>query len=47
MPMFLLLPWLLQRNWSFPAAMGAAVVLTVICFWGLGLGLRRFGIGLW
>jgi uncharacterized membrane protein (GlpM family) len=47
MPMFLLLPWLLQRGWGFPAAMGASMVLTVICFGVLGLGVRRFGIELW
>jgi uncharacterized membrane protein (GlpM family) len=47
MPMFLLLPWLLQKNWSFPAAMGASVLLTVICFGVLGLTVRRFGIELW
>lgn len=47
MPMFLLLPWLLQKNWGFLAAMGASVVLTVVCFGLLGLGVRRFGIELW
>lgn len=47
MPMFLLLPWLLQRGWGFPLAMGASVILTVLCFGVLGLGIRRFGIELW
>jgi len=47
MPMFLLLPWLLQRGWTFPLALLAGILLTFFCFGMLGLALRRFGILLW
>lgn len=46
LPMFLLLAWLLQKGWGFPAALGAGVALTVILFYFWGLVLRRWGISL-
>lgn len=45
LPMFLLFPWLLAR-WGFWPALGACVVVTVICFSAFALVLRRFGIHL-
>ncbi len=47
MPMFLLIPWLLNRNWSFWAALGLGIVLTFVCFVALGFILRSFKIELW
>ena len=47
LPMFLLIPWLLQRNWGFWAALGLGVVLTFACFGTLGLVLRKFDVNLW
>lgn len=45
LPMFLLFPWLLAR-WGFWPALGACVLVTVICFGAFALVLRRFGIHL-
>ena len=47
MPMFLLIPWILRRGWSFYLALGAGAVLTLLCFGLLGLTLKRFGVELW
>lgn len=45
LPMFLAFPWLLPRL-GFWATMGSCVVLTVACFGGFALLMRRFGIDL-
>lgn len=45
LPMFLMFPWLLAR-WGFWPALGASVVVTVICFGVFALVLRRVGIHL-
>ncbi len=47
LPMFLLIPWLLRRDWNFWLALGLGALLTLVCFGGLGLLLRRFEIALW
>ncbi|MGD9583540.1 MAG: DUF3147 family protein [Lysobacterales bacterium] len=46
LPMFLLFPALLPRIGFWPSLL-AGVVLTVVCFAGFALVLRRFGIVLW
>ena len=43
LPMFLVFPWLLPRL-GFWLTLLASAVLTVACFLGLALVLRRFGI---
>ncbi|GAB3314683.1 DUF3147 family protein [Haliea atlantica] len=43
LPMFLLLPLLLERL-GFWGALLAAVVVTLLCFWLFSLLMRRFGI---
>lgn len=45
LPMFLLFP-LLQRTAGFWAALGASALVTVLCFLGLALLGRRFGLEL-
>lgn len=45
LPMFLAFPALLPRLGFWPTLM-ACMVLTVFCFWGFALLLRRFGIEL-
>jgi hypothetical protein len=44
-PMFLLIPWMLRRDWPFPAALAAGCALTILLYaltlWvGPRLGLR-------
>ncbi len=46
LPMFALFPMLLAR-FGFWGALGASVVITLVCLAALGLVLRRFGIALW
>ena len=43
LPMFLVFPWLLPRL-GFWLTLLASAVLTVVCFLGLALALRRFAI---
>lgn len=45
LPMFLLFPWLLPRLGFWPALL-ACVGITVVCFGGFALVVRRFGIEL-
>lgn len=45
LPMFLAFPWLLPRLGFWPT-LAACVVLTVACFAGFALLVRRFGIEL-
>jgi len=47
MPMFLMIPWLLRKEWNFWLVLGLGAVLTLLCFGGLGLILKRFEIHLW
>jgi hypothetical protein len=46
LPMFLAFPWLLARLGFWPA-LAVCVLLTMACFAGFALLLRRFGIALW
>ena len=46
LPMFLLLPWLLQRL-SFWPALALGMALTVLVFVPYALLLRRWGLDLW
>jgi hypothetical protein len=43
LPMFLVFPWLLPRL-GFWLTLLASALLTVACFFGLALALRRFGV---
>jgi F0F1-type ATP synthase assembly protein I len=45
LPMFLLFPWLLPRIGFWPS-LGVSAIFTLLCFGGLALALRRFGIEL-
>tara|TARA_R110002096_G_scaffold4501_32_gene21272 strand:- start:4471 stop:4821 length:351 start_codon:yes stop_codon:yes gene_type:complete len=47
LPMFLLIPWLLQKQFGFWLSLGLGIVLTFLCFGILGLVLQRFKIPLW
>lgn len=46
LPMFLLMPWMLRKGWGFYSSLGAACVLTVLCFWLTVVLLKPFGIRL-
>lgn len=46
LPMFLAFPWLLGRL-GFLGAMGASVVLTVVCFAVFAAVVKKAGIQLW
>ncbi|TVR01050.1 MAG: DUF3147 family protein [Deltaproteobacteria bacterium] len=44
LPMFLLIPWLVQRGHGVGVAVGAGLVLTVVLFAVTALVARRFGV---
>ncbi|MEM6910819.1 MAG: DUF3147 family protein [Verrucomicrobiota bacterium] len=46
LPMFLLLPWMLNKGIPFLVTLAAACVLTFACFGGLALIGKRFGLEL-
>lgn len=46
LPMFLAFPWLLTRI-GFWSTLLASVVITLVCFVGFALFVKRFGIELW
>jgi hypothetical protein len=46
MPMFLLMPWMLHRGVSFWPTLLAGATLTVACFAGAALILKRWDISL-
>ena len=46
LPMFLLMPWLLNRGTGFWPALGWCVLLTVVAFAAAAVVLKRFGIDL-
>jgi len=46
LPMFLLMPFLLNRGVGFWTALALAAGLTIVCFAAAAYGLRRFGIEL-
>lgn len=47
LPMFLLIPWLLNRGWNFWVTLGMGALLTFLCFGVAGVILKRFEIHLW
>lgn len=45
LPMFLLLPWLIEKqDWKFYPSLGASVALTVGLYFSASALLRRYGI---
>ena len=46
LPMFLWIPWSLQRGWSLGLTMAGAVLLTFLCFGLTALVGRQFGVQL-
>jgi hypothetical protein len=46
LPMFLVLPWMLRKGWSFGWALTANCLLTVALFWILVFVLRKAGMKL-
>jgi F0F1-type ATP synthase assembly protein I len=45
LPMFLLLPWLMERQrWSFAASLTASLALTVVLYFATAAVLKRHGI---
>jgi len=46
LPMFLVLPWLMQRGWGFHLALVACILLTGALYFGMTKGLAKYGITL-
>lgn len=46
LPMFLLIPWMMNRGVSFWPSLLTGCVLTIACFAIAAVVLKRFGIGL-
>jgi len=46
LPMFLLLPWMLRRGHNFWLTLLASAGLTIVCFFGTAVVMKRFGIEL-
>ena len=46
LPMFLLLPWMLNRGSGFWTALGASAALTLVCFALTAVLMKRFGVEL-
>ena len=46
LPMFLLMPWMLNRGIHFWVSLGASILLTVICFVITAYIMKRFGVAL-
>lgn len=46
LPMFLILPWMLRNGWGFGVSMATNCAITVILFWMMVAGLKRFGMDL-
>lgn len=44
LPMFLVLPWLLERGWAFYAALGGSIGVLLVCYVVAVPILARFGI---
>ena len=44
LPMFLLLPWLLEKQrWSFPASLATCLTVTAVFYFGSTALLKRYG----
>ena len=46
LPMFLLMPWMIRKGISFPAALSAGIVLTGILYFIMTKALAKFGMNL-
>ncbi|MEZ5275543.1 MAG: DUF3147 family protein [Opitutaceae bacterium] len=46
LPMFLLMPWMLNRGLGFWTSLGASIFLTVLCFVITAYVMKRFGVSL-
>ena len=46
LPMFLLMPWMLRKGFSFPACLSAGIALTGILYFLMTKVLARFGMNL-
>jgi hypothetical protein len=46
LPMFLLIPALLDRGWSFWTALLTGCALTILLYWGMTLAASRVGLRL-
>jgi hypothetical protein len=46
LPMFLIIPWMLRREWGFWSTLAVNCVITVALFWLTVIVLRKFGIDL-
>lgn len=46
MPMFLLMPWMMNRGVGFWPSLATGCGLTIVCFAVAAVTLKRFGIGL-
>ncbi len=45
LPMFLVLPWLIEKQrWGFYPSLGASVVLTIVLYFSASALLKRYGI---
>lgn len=44
LPMFILMPWMLNRGIHFWVSLGGSVIVTVACFGITALVMRRFGV---
>lgn len=44
LPMFLLMPWMLNRGIHFWVSLGASILLTIICFVLTACVMKRFGV---
>ena len=47
LPMFLLMPWMLNRGHGFWSSLGAGAGCTFVCFAITALIMKRFGVVLW
>ncbi|MFM7181613.1 MAG: DUF3147 family protein [Verrucomicrobiales bacterium] len=47
LPMFLLMPWIMNRGHGFWPALGAGAGCTFVCFAITALVMKRFGVVLW
>lgn len=47
LPMFLLMPWMLNRGHAFWPSLGAGIACTFVCFILTAFVMKRFGVVLW
>lgn len=47
LPMFLLMPWMMNRGQGFWPSLGAGACCTFVCFALTALLMKRFGVVLW